>query len=133
RIHDFIARQPGGYGTFVGQRGVKPSGGELQLIAIARAILRQPRIFIFVEATSALDTRTERDILRSLMEVSRGSTTLIIAHRLSTVVHADQIVVLEHGRVIETGSHAGLLASGGAYAELWKAQQRGHKKGAAAE
>ena len=133
RIHDFILRQPEGYGTIVGERGVKLSGGERQRIAIARAILRQPRIFIFDEATSALDTRTEREILRNLMEVSRGTTTLIIAHRLSTVVHADQIVVLEHGRVIESGTHAGLLASGGTYAELWKAQQRGHKKGAAAE
>ncbi|HEY4547673.1 MAG TPA: ATP-binding cassette domain-containing protein [Pedomonas sp.] len=133
RIHDFILRQPDGYGTIVGERGVKLSGGERQRIAIARAILRRPRIFIFDEATSALDTRTEREILRNLMEVSRGTTTLIIAHRLSTVVHADQIVVLEHGRVIETGTHAGLLASGGAYAELWAAQQRGHRKGAAAE
>lgn len=133
RIHDFIVRQPQGYDTIVGERGVKLSGGERQRIAIARAILRRPRIFIFDEATSALDTRTEREILRNLMEVSRGTTTLIIAHRLSTVVHADQIVVLEHGRVIETGTHAGLLASGGAYAELWKAQQRGHRKGAAAE
>ncbi|MCH8684501.1 ATP-binding cassette domain-containing protein [Pedomonas mirosovicensis] len=132
RIHDFILRQPQGYETIVGERGVKLSGGERQRIAIARAILRRPRIFIFDEATSALDTRTEREILRNLMEVSRGTTTLIIAHRLSTVVHADQIVVLEHGRVIETGTHAGLLATGGAYAELWKAQQRGHKKGAAA-
>lgn len=132
RIHDFIVRQPEGYDTIVGERGVKLSGGERQRIAIARAILRRPRIFIFDEATSALDTRTEREILRNLMEVSRGTTTLIIAHRLSTVVHADQIVVLEHGQVIEAGTHAGLLASGGAYAQLWQAQQRGHKKGAAA-
>lgn len=126
RIHDFIMRQPLGYNTIVGERGVKLSGGERQRIAIARAILRQPRIFIFDEATSSLDTRTEREILKNLMEISRGTTTLIIAHRLSTVVHADQIVVLERGRVVETGTHAGLLASGGSYAELWKAQQKGH-------
>ncbi|TWB75158.1 ATP-binding cassette subfamily B protein [Nitrospirillum amazonense] len=122
-IDGFIAGLPDGWDTTVGERGLKLSGGEKQRVAIARTILKNPPILMFDEATSALDTHTEREIQRNLREVSRGRTTLVIAHRLSTVVDADEIIVLEEGRVRERGRHADLLALGGAYADLWARQQ----------
>src|SRR3546814_20503845 len=106
-----------------GERGRKLSGGEKQRVAIARTILKAPRILLFDEATSALDTKTEREIQQSLREVSRHRTTLVIAHRLSTVVEADEILVLEQGSVVERGRHEALLARGGIYAQLWARQQ----------
>ena len=112
-----------GYDTMVGERGLKLSGGEKQRVAIARAILKDPRILLFDEATSALDTKTEREIQQSLKEVSEGRTTLVIAHRLSTVVDADQILVMEDGRIVERGRHDELLDLGGAYAAMWARQQ----------
>jgi ATP-binding cassette subfamily B protein len=124
RIHDFILHFPDGYNTVVGERGLKLSGGEKQRVAIARTILKDPRILVFDEATSALDTATEREIQASLKEVAAGRTTLVIAHRLSTVVDADEILVLEKGRVIERGRHGELLARGGRYAEMWARQQK---------
>jgi ABC-type transport system involved in Fe-S cluster assembly fused permease/ATPase subunit len=122
-IDGFIDTLPEGYDTVVGERGLKLSGGEKQRVAIARAILKSPRIFLFDEATSALDTRTERAIQENLREVSRGTTTVIIAHRLSTVIHADQILVLEDGKIMEHGTHDSLLRDGGRYAALWAKQQ----------
>ncbi len=124
RIHDFIAHSPDGYETMVGERGLKLSGGEKQRVAIARTILKNPRILVFDEATSALDTRTEREIQTSLAEVSRGRTTLVIAHRLSTVIDADEIIVLNEGRIAERGTHAALLARGELYATMWQRQQQ---------
>ena len=105
RIHDFIASLPDGYETMVGERGLKLSGGEKQRVAIARVVLKAPQILIFDEATSALDTKTEREIQASLAEVAADRTTLVIAHRLSTVVDADQILVLEAGGIVERGTH----------------------------
>jgi ABC-type transport system involved in Fe-S cluster assembly fused permease/ATPase subunit len=122
-IHDFVATLPDGYQTMVGERGLKLSGGEKQRVAIARVILKAPRILVFDEATSALDTKTEREIQASLAEVATGHTTLAIAHRLSTIVDADQILVLEAGRIVERGDHRDLLARGGIYAEMWARQQ----------
>ncbi len=122
RIHDFIMTLPDGYQTRVGERGLKLSGGEKQRVAIARTILKDPPILLFDEATSALDTRTEREIQANLREVSSGRTTLVIAHRLSTVVDADQIIVLDQGHIAERGSHADLLAREGLYARLWRQQ-----------
>jgi ATP-binding cassette subfamily B protein len=121
-IHDFITRLPDGYETMVGERGLKLSGGERQRVAIARAVIRKPKIFVFDEATSSLDSNTERAILRGVIKVARTTTTLIIAHRLSTVVHADEIVVLNHGSVVERGTHGQLLQRRGAYATMWRAQ-----------
>jgi ATP-binding cassette subfamily B protein len=123
-IHDFIESLPAGYDSPVGERGLKLSGGEKQRVAIARAILKNPRIFIFDEATSALDSRAEKAIQVELDRIARGRTTLVIAHRLSTVVDADQILVMDHGRIVERGAHAELLALNGAYAQMWALQQR---------
>jgi ATP-binding cassette subfamily B protein len=123
RIHDFILGLPDGYKTTVGERGLKLSGGEKQRVAIARTILKHPAILLFDEATSALDTHTEKEIQKSLREVSADRTTLIIAHRLSTVIHADEIIVLENGRIVERGRHSDLLARAGKYAAMWVKQQ----------
>ena len=127
RIHDFIMASPDRYQTLVGERGLKLSGGEKQRVAIARTLLKKPRILLFDEATSALDTRTEREIQASLHEVSRGHTTLVIAHRLSTIVDADEIIVLADGRIAERGTHRSLLARGGLYALMWRRQQHSLK------
>ncbi len=122
-IHEFITRLPQGYDTPVGERGLKLSGGEKQRVAIARTILKNPPILILDEATSALDSRTEDDIQSALHEVERARTTIIIAHRLSTVIDADEILVMDAGRIVERGSHAALLAADGIYAEMWRRQQ----------
>jgi ATP-binding cassette subfamily B protein len=121
-IDHFIAALPQGYESMVGERGLKLSGGEKQRVAIARTLLKDPPILILDEATSALDSRTEEAIQSTLDGVARNRTTIVIAHRLSTVVGADQIVVLDAGRVAERGTHAELLAKGGLYAELWTRQ-----------
>jgi ABC-type transport system involved in Fe-S cluster assembly fused permease/ATPase subunit len=124
-LHDFVMSLPEQYETPVGERGVKLSGGERQRLSIARATIKQPRIFVFDEATSSLDTRTEREILCSLKDVARNRTTLVIAHRLSTVIDADDIVVLDRGMVVEQGTHSELISRNGHYAALWASQQRG--------
>ncbi len=123
QIHDFIISLPDTYNTTVGERGLKLSGGEKQRVAIARTILKDPCILLFDEATSALDTHTEKEIQASLREVSAGRTTLMIAHRLSTVVDADEILVLEQGQVVERGRHLDLLRQDGRYAAMWRRQQ----------
>lgn len=123
QIHDFIATLPDGYETMVGERGLKLSGGEKQRVAIARTILKQPRILVFDEATSALDSATEQEIQASIREVSRNRTTLVIAHRLSTIIDADEILVVADGTVAERGRHGELLARDGLYAEMWRRQQ----------
>ena len=123
RLDGFIATLPQGYESMVGERGLKLSGGEKQRVAIARMLLKKPRLMVFDEATSALDTATEKEIQAELAEVSRGHTTLIVAHRLSTVVDADEILVLDGGRIVERGDHAALLGAGGVYAEMWRRQQ----------
>jgi ATP-binding cassette subfamily B protein len=125
RIHDFIASTPKGYGTMVGERGLKLSGGEKQRVAIARTLLKNPPIVIFDEATSALDSANERAIQEELKSAARNKTALVIAHRLSTVVDADQILVMEAGRIVERGTHAELLAAEGRYAQMWALQQSG--------
>ncbi len=122
QIHDFITRLPQGYKTKVGERGLKLSGGEKQRVAIARTILKNPRILILDEATSALDTATEQEISAALRSVSHDRTTLVIAHRLSTITDADEILVLREGEIVERGGHAGLLAQDGVYAAMWAAQ-----------
>jgi len=122
QVHDFVLRLPDGYQTRVGERGLKLSGGEKQRVAIARTILKNPKVLLLDEATSALDTRTEQDIQSALREVSANRTTLVIAHRLSTVIDADEILVLDEGRVVERGTHAALLAREGLYAEMWRRQ-----------
>ena len=124
-IHNFISATPLGYDTMVGERGLKLSGGEKQRVAIARTLLKNPPVLIFDEATSALDSANERAIQAELRAVSQGKTALVIAHRLSTVVDAHEIVVLEAGRVVERGAHAELLARGGRYAQMWRLQQSG--------
>ncbi len=122
-IHEFIDSLPEGYDTLVGERGLKLSGGEKQRVAIARAMLKRPRILVFDEATSSLDSKTEQAIQATLREVARDHTTLVIAHRLSTVVDADQILVMDAGRIVERGSHRQLLAQDGRYAQMWRLQQ----------
>ena len=133
RVHAFVQGLPEGYATRVGERGLKLSGGEKQRVAIARTLLKNPRILILDEATSALDTATEREITAALRPLERGRTTLIIAHRLSTVVEADEILVLEAGAVAERGTHAALLARGGLYARMWALQAVERESGALAE
>src|SRR5512145_253859 len=124
QIHRFIESLPKGYEAMVGERGLKLSGGEKQRVAIARALLKNPRILIFDEATSALDSRAEKAIQAELERISQGRTTLVIAHRLSTVMDADEILVLNQGRIVERGTHAELVEAGGEYARLWALQQQ---------
>ncbi len=126
RIHDFIVSTPKGYDTMVGERGLKLSGGEKQRVAIARTLLKNPPVLIFDEATSALDSSNERAIQAELRTAAENKTTLVIAHRLSTVVDAHEILVMDNGRIIERGTHAALLAQSGRYAQMWTMQQQGH-------
>ena len=122
-VHDFIMAMPDGYETLVGERGLKLSGGEKQRVAIARTVIKDPAILLLDEATSALDSHTEQEIQKNLREISRGRTTLCIAHRLSTVVDADEILVLDDGYIVERGRHAELLAMDAHYAKMWRRQQ----------
>jgi len=122
-IHDFIESLPDGYATMVGERGLKLSGGEKQRVAIARTLLKNPAILIFDEATSALDSKSEQAIQAQLKEIAKQRTTLVIAHRLSTIADAHQILVLDHGRIVERGTHAALIAAGGLYKQMWDRQQ----------
>jgi len=122
-IHDFIASLPDGYDTMVGERGLKLSGGEKQRVAIARTLLKDPAILIFDEATSALDSRAEQAIQAQLKEIAKSRTTMVIAHRLSTIADAQQILVLDHGKIVERGTHTALLAREGLYAQMWERQQ----------
>ncbi len=126
-IHAFITSTPKGYETMVGERGLKLSGGEKQRVAIARTLLKNPPVLIFDEATSALDSANERAIQEELRSAARNKTTLVIAHRLSTVSDAHQILVMEHGRIVERGTHAELLAMNGRFAEMWRLQQAGEE------
>ncbi len=126
QVHDFVAQLPDGYDTRVGERGLKLSGGEKQRVAIARTILKDPRILILDEATSALDSRTEQDIQAALRAVANRRTTLVIAHRLSTIVDADEIIVLRDGEIAERGTHLALLAKAGLYARMWTLQAAEH-------
>ncbi|MEX2124717.1 MAG: ABC transporter ATP-binding protein/permease [Woeseia sp.] len=128
-IHDFIVAMPDGYETEVGERGLKLSGGEKQRVAIARALLKNPAILIFDEATSALDSHSEKSIQAELDRIQVGRTTLIIAHRLSTVMNADQILVMDAGRIVEIGRHGELLSADGYYAQMWRLQQEERKVG----
>ncbi len=132
-IHEFIASTPKGYETMVGERGLKLSGGEKQRVAIARTLLKNPPILIFDEATSALDSANERAIQAELHAVARDQTTLVIAHRLSTVVDAHQILVMEQGQIVERGTHRELLAADGRYAQMWRLQQQGRGDAATAQ
>ncbi|MFZ4529941.1 MAG: ATP-binding cassette domain-containing protein, partial [Undibacterium curvum] len=116
--HEFIERLPEGYQSFLGERGVRLSGGQRQRIAIARALLKNPPLLLLDEATSALDAESERLVQEALERAMQGRTTLIIAHRLATVQRADRIVVLEHGKIVETGNHQSLIVQGGIYARL---------------
>ncbi len=129
QIDTFISELPQGYDTPVGERGLKLSGGEKQRVAIARTLLKNPPILVFDEATSALDSRTEQAIQSELMRLAQNRTTLLIAHRLSTVVHADQILVMDRGRIIERGTHAELMRANGHYAEMWQIQARNAAEG----
>ena len=127
KLHDFIENLPDGYNTIVGERGLKLSGGEKQRVAIARALLKKPKIFFFDEATSSLDTKTEKEIQNNLEHLSKNITTIIIAHRLSTVKNADNIIVLDNGEIAETGNHRRLLELNGLYSNLWKQQEKNFK------
>jgi len=122
--HDFILEMPDGYDTEIGERGVKLSGGQKQRVAIARAILSDPRILILDEATSSVDSESEYLIHRAMDRLMEGRTTFVIAHRLSTVKHADQIVALEHGRIVEIGDHRSLLSADGVYSQMYAMQFR---------
>nr|NDG06385.1 ABC transporter ATP-binding protein/permease [Oxalobacteraceae bacterium] len=122
-IHDFIVSLPDGYQTMVGERGLKLSGGEKQRVAIARTLLKNPKILVFDEATSALDSQAEQAIQQQLKEIARNRTSLVIAHRLSTIADAHQILVMSHGSIVERGTHAELIALGGMYADMWERQQ----------
>jgi len=122
-IHNFISTLPDGYETLVGERGLKLSGGEKQRVAIARTILKNPKIFFFDEATSALDTSTEKEIQKNLEKISKNKTTLVIAHRLSTASNADNIIVLDKGVIIEEGNHDTLMLKRGKYFEMWEKQK----------
>jgi ATP-binding cassette subfamily B protein len=132
-IHDLIVSLPDGYQSEVGERGLKLSGGEKQRVAIARALLKNPAILIFDEATSALDSKSERSIQAELDRIAIGRTTLVIAHRLSTVMHADEILVMDAGRIVERGNHGDLLERDGHYAQMWRLQQQARQVEAAAE
>ena len=123
-LEDFIKELPDGFDTVVGERGLKLSGGEKQRVTIARTILKKPAILVFDEATSSLDSESERSIMEAVNEISRGHTSLIIAHRLSTIINADKIIVMDHGEIVEQGSHSELLEVGNKYADLWTAQLR---------
>ncbi|MDX1514683.1 MAG: ABC transporter ATP-binding protein/permease, partial [Gammaproteobacteria bacterium] len=127
-VHEFIIGMTDGYQTLVGERGLKLSGGEKQRVAIARTVIKDPVILLLDEATSALDTQTEQEIQKNLREISRGRTTVCIAHRLSTVVDADEILVLENGAVVERGRHADLVALDGVYARMWRRQQQARER-----
>lgn len=128
-IHQNIQSFPLRYNTVVGERGLKLSGGEKQRVAIARTILKNPAIIMLDEATSALDTQTERNIQSSLMKVCQGRSTVIVAHRLSTIIHAHKILVLREGEICESGTHQELLDVGGVYANMWQQQQRSLEDG----
>ena len=132
-LDHFISQLPKGKDTLVGERGLKLSGGEKQRVAIARTILKNPAILVFDEATSSLDSKTERAILQAIREISAGHTSLVIAHRLSTVVDADRIFVLENGGIVESGSHQELLAQHGTYHHMWILQQQEQEKEKVAE
>ena len=132
-IHDFILSLPQGYDTRVGERGLKLSGGEKQRVAIARTLLKDPHILVLDEATSALDSRTEASIQAVLRDISRKRTTIIVAHRLSTVVDADEIIVLSNGRIAERGTHAALLRENALYAQMWAQQAKEEDGGDAAQ
>ena len=123
-IYDFVQSLPDKFETMVGERGLKLSGGEKQRVAIARTVLKNPGVMIFDEATSALDSRTEKIIQGELRQVAENRTTLVIAHRLSTVVDADLILVMEGGKIVERGTHRGLLAQGNVYRHMWALQQQ---------
>ena len=123
QIHDFVSGLPDGYNTIVGERGLKLSGGEKQRVAIARTLLKNPSILILDEATSALDSATERDIQAALDRIASNRTTLVIAHRLTTIIGADQIFVMEAGQIVERGTHEALLKQQGLYAHLWAQQE----------
>jgi ATP-binding cassette subfamily B protein len=123
-LKTFVDKLPEGVDTLVGERGLKLSGGEKQRIAIARTILKRPPILVFDEATSSLDSKSERSILAALEEISQGHSSLVIAHRLSTIVDADKILVLDQGTIVEEGTHGQLLSLGGRYSELWTSQLR---------
>ena len=123
QLDEFLKHCPDGLETIVGERGLKLSGGEKQRLAIARMLLKRPAIMVFDEATSSLDSRTEKNINEAIKEVSEGHTSLIIAHRLSTIIDADKIVVIENGEVVEQGKHSDLLALEGYYYQLWQAQK----------
>jgi ATP-binding cassette subfamily B protein len=127
QLDGLVRAAPEGYETEVGERGLKLSGGEKQRVAIARTILKNPHILVLDEATSALDTRTEKEIQNALEQVSRNRTTLIIAHRLSTVIDADEIIVLDRGMIAERGTHHTLLASSGLYANMWRHQHEANE------